>query len=112
MSETKSSGAFARRLFGLTEPIASVQYGAPEPTGEVMALGYRNFWDTYFAGRAAPLGRVPAEVVHALFYNFADGEVARHIPYVWEVATPEAVLAARERGSAAAVRRILGDLAD
>ena len=28
--------------------------------------------DGYFAGRAAPLGRVPAEVVHAVFYNFAD----------------------------------------
>src|SRR5258708_12916711 len=77
-----------------------------------MALGYRNYWDTYFAGRAAPLGRCPAEVVHAIFYNFADGEVARHIPHVWDIATPEAVLAARERGCAAALRRILADLAD
>src|SRR5215469_11564230 len=63
-------------------------------------------------GRAAPLGWVPAEVVHAIFYNFADGEVARHIPGVWDTATPEAALAARERGSVAALRRILGDLAD
>ncbi len=43
---------------------------------------------------------------------FADGEVARHIPHVWDIATPEAVLAARERECAAAVRRILADLAD
>jgi hypothetical protein len=34
-------------------------------------------------------------VVHAIFYNFADGEVARHIPHVWDIATPEAVLASR-----------------
>jgi hypothetical protein len=112
MTETQSSRRLARRLFGLTEPIAMVLYAAPEPTAEVMALGYRNYWDTYFAGRAAPLGRVPAEVVHAIFYNFADGEVARHIPHVWDIATPEAVLAARERGAAAAVRRILADLTD
>jgi hypothetical protein len=51
-------------------------------------------------------------VVHAVFYNFADGEVARHIPRVWDTATPEAALAAREQGSVAALRRILGDLAD
>jgi hypothetical protein len=44
----------------------------------------------YFAARSAPLGRVPAEVVDAVFYNFAPGEVAACIPSVWEVATPEA----------------------
>jgi hypothetical protein len=43
-----------------------------------MALGLRNYWDGYFAGRAAPLGRASTELVHAIFYNFADGEVSRH----------------------------------
>jgi helix-turn-helix protein len=38
------------------------------------------YWDGYFASRAAPLGRVPAHVVHAAFYSFAEGEAARHIP--------------------------------
>jgi hypothetical protein len=51
-------------------------------------------------------------VVHAVFYNFADGEVTRHIPRVWDTVTPEAALAAREQGSVAALRQILGDLAD
>ena len=101
----------ARRMFRLVEPIHLVTYFAHEPTDALMALGLRNYWDGYFAGRAAPLGRVPAEVVHALFYNFADGEVARHIPRVWDTTTPEAALAAREQGSTAALRRILGDLA-
>jgi hypothetical protein len=76
------------------------------------ALGFRNYWDGYFAGRAAPLGRVPAEVVHAAFYSFADGEVARHIPRVWNTTTPEAAHAAREQGCVAALRRILGDLVE
>jgi hypothetical protein len=102
----------ARRLHRLVEPIHLVTYFADEPTDALMALGHRNYWDGYFAGRAAPLGRVPAEVVRAIFYNFADGEVARHIPRVWDTATPQAALAAREQGSAAALRRILGDLAD
>src|SRR5215471_3140010 len=102
----------ARLLYRLVEPIHLVTYFSPEPTAALMALGHRNYWDGYFAGRAAPLGRVPAEVVHAIFYNFADGEVARHIPRVWDAVTPEAALAAREQGSVAALRRILGDRAD
>src|SRR5580658_5639112 len=102
----------ARHLFRLVEPIHVVTYFSDEPTEALMALGHRNYWDGYFAGRAAPLGRVSAEVVHAVFYNFADGEVARHIPRVWGIATPEAALAARERGSVAALRRILGGLVD
>jgi len=107
------SDSVARRCFELVEPIAVVTYMAPEPTEAVMAIGAGNEWDAYFAGRAAPLGRdVPPEVVHALFYNFADGEVARHIPRVWNRVTPEAANAAREHGSVAALRRILGDLAD
>ncbi len=102
----------ARRLFRLVEPIHLVTYFADEPTEALMGLGLRNYWDGYFAGRSAPLGRVPAAVVHAIFYSFADGEAARHLPRVWETTTPEAALAARQRGSVAALRRILGDLAD
>src|SRR5262252_10903569 len=102
----------ARRLYRLVEPIHLVTYFSDEPTDALMALGHRNYWDGYFAGRAAPLGRVPAEVVHAIFYNFADGEVARHIPRVWDTVTPESALAARDQGSVAALRRLLGNLAD
>ncbi|MBM2621316.1 MarR family transcriptional regulator [Actinoplanes sp. LDG1-06] len=52
---------------------------------------------------------MPAQVVHAAFYSFAEGEAARHIPSAWEKIPPEASVAARERGSAASLRRILGD---
>lgn len=104
--------SLARRMHRLVEPIGVVTYQAPEPMDELMALGLPNVWDAYFAGRAAALGPVAAEVVHAAFYSFADGEVARHLPRVWDLVTPEAALAARERGSVAALRRILGDLAE
>ena len=107
------SGTPARRMYGLVEPIGLIPYAAKEPSEALLALGLRNYWDTYFAGRAAPLGRdVPAGVVHAIFYNFAPGEAARHIPRVWDLITPEAALAARDRGCIVALRRMLGDLAD
>ena len=89
------SASVGRRLFQLVEPVAVVTYMADEPTEAVMALGLRNVWDAYFAGRAAPLGQPTAQVVDALFYNFAPGEVARHIPKVWRTTTPEAAHAAR-----------------
>ncbi|MFF4031142.1 MarR family transcriptional regulator [Streptomyces sviceus] len=99
----------ARRMYELLEPICLVTYFADECNEELAALGHRTYWDGYFASRAAPLGRVPAQVVHAAFYSFADGEVARHIPSAWETIPPEASVAARERGSAASLRRILGE---
>ncbi len=101
----------ARRLFELTEPISLVNFFSSEPNDAMAALGFRNYWDGYFAGRAAPLGQAPAEVVHAAFYSFADGEVARHVPKVWETVTPEQAHAARERGCVASLRNILGEQA-
>lgn len=104
--------AMARRMFELVEPIGVLPYTADDPNETMFALGFTDYWDTYFAGRAAPLGVVPAEVVDALFYNFAPGEVARHIPKVWRTTTPEAAIAARQTGCANAVRRILGHHVD
>ncbi|MDF8262675.1 SCO6745 family protein [Luteipulveratus flavus] len=111
MSHT-TSATTARRLFEVVEPVGVITYMAQEPNDAVRALGLRGVWDAYFAGRAAPLGTtIPAEAVHAMFYNFAPGEVARHIPSVWERVTPEQAITARERGSVAALRRVLGDRA-
>lgn len=100
----------ARLLYELTEPICLVNFFSDEPNEAMAELGFTTYWDGYFAGRSAPLGRVPAEVVDAAFYSFGPGEVARHVPKVWETTTPEAAHAARERGCVAALRRILGDL--
>jgi hypothetical protein len=104
--------SMARRMFELVEPIGVIPYTADEPNEEMFALGFTNYWDTYFAGRAAPLGLATAEVVNALFYNFAPGEVARHIPRVWSTTTPDAAIAARQTGCVRALRRILADRLD
>jgi hypothetical protein len=102
----------ARRMFELVEPIGVIPYASDIPNEAMFALGFTNYWDTYFAGRAAPLGLASAAVVDALFYNFAPGEVARHIPKVWQTTTPEAAIAARHAGSVAALRHVLGEHVD
>ena len=55
--------SMARRMFELVEPIGVIPYSADEPNEAMFALGFTNYWDTYFAGRAAPLGLAPAAVV-------------------------------------------------
>lgn len=104
--------SLARRMFELVEPIGVLPYSADEPNEVMFALGFTKYWDVYFAGRAAPLGLAKAEVVDALFYNFAPGEVARHIPAVWQITTPQAAMAARQVGCVNALHRILGDRVD
>ncbi|HEY3754291.1 MAG TPA: MarR family transcriptional regulator [Pseudonocardiaceae bacterium] len=99
------------RMFEHVEAIGTITF-SEVPTEAFLAIGMRNYWDGYFAGRAAPLGLAPAEVVHAVFYNFAPGEVARHIPWVWGKTTPEEAITVRERSSAAVLRQLIGELAD
>lgn len=105
------SYSIARQMYDATEPIALVSFFSHEPNDAMAALGFDGYWSGYFAGRAAPLGMVPAEVVHAAFYTFTDDEVAPHIPKVWDTTSPEKAHAAREQGCTAALRAILGDLA-
>jgi hypothetical protein len=85
--------------------VHAVTYFAPEARSALDALGYRGFWMGYFAARSAPLGTVPADVVTAVFYNFAPFRVAKALPAAWEVAPPAAALRARETGAVAALRR-------
>jgi len=95
----------ARRFFDRFEPVHAVTYFAPESRAAFDGLGYRGFWMGYFAGRSAPLGIVPTDVVTALFYNFAPSRVARALPDAWEIASPAAALRAREDSAVAALRR-------
>lgn len=95
----------ARRLFDRFEPVHAVTYFAPEAAAAFADAGFRGFWMGYFAGRSAPLGPVPAEVVTAVFYNFSAAHVARALPTAWDFAAPAAALAARQASAVAALRR-------
>ncbi len=99
----------ARLLWSLAEPFHALTYFADEAGAAFAAAGLRGFWSGYFAGRAAPLGAVGAEVVGATFVNFAPEFVARRVPAVWQAVTPAAALDARLAGVDAAVRRVLGE---
>jgi len=99
----------ARAMWTMFEPVHDVTYFAPEALGAFTGAGLRGFWRGYFAGRAAPLGGARAAVVAASFYNFAPAFVARAIPGVWDLITPQEAIAVREAGAAAALRRLLAD---
>ena len=91
----------ARRFFDRFEPVHGVTYFAPEARAAFDGLGYRGFWMGYFAARSAPLGKVPPEMVTAIFYNFAPERVAKALPAAWEIAGPEAALQARQESAVA-----------
>ena len=96
-------------MWTLFEPVHVVTYFSAEALSAFTDAGLRGFWRGYFAGRAAPLGAVGAAPVTASFFNFAPPMVARALPGVWELITPEEALAVRSAGAVAALRRLLGD---
>ncbi|MDN3297165.1 hypothetical protein QWM81_24585 [Streptomyces ficellus] len=98
-----------RRCHNAVNPLHSTIYFSPDFAKELAALGVTDSNAAYFAGRAAAMGAVGPGVVAATFYNFDHELIARHLPAVWDVASPEAVLAARLRAADATLRRLLGD---
>ncbi|MFE5586821.1 hypothetical protein [Kitasatospora sp. NPDC056531] len=97
----------ARALWWLFEPVYAVTFLQPESRAAFEAAGLDGGWRGYFAGRSAPLGAVDAPPVIAAFFNFAPTMVERALPAVWAHASPEQALAARLKGSAAALTRLL-----
>jgi hypothetical protein len=96
-----------RSMWTLFEPIHAVTYFAPEARSAFEQAGLRGFWRGYFAGRAAPLGPAGAAVVTASFFTFAPAFVARAVPGIWELITPEEVLRTRLAGASQALRSLL-----
>jgi hypothetical protein len=98
----------AGRLTRFLDPLHAVVYFAPEANQKFGELGL-NSRAQYFAGRAAPMGAVPAKVVTATFYNFSPALVASVIPEAWAVASPEEVTRVRYEIVEAVLPRVLGE---
>ncbi|MGD6741982.1 SCO6745 family protein [Streptomyces sp. BH106] len=98
----------ARHCHNVLNPFHSTHYFSPDLGKELAAIGVSDSSAAYLAARSAPMGAVGAGTVTATFYNFKHDLVARHVPAVWETASPEAVLAARARAVDSTLRRLLG----
>ncbi|MEW2135035.1 hypothetical protein AB0892_00250 [Streptomyces sp. NPDC005409] len=90
-------------------PLHSTVYFSPDTAKEFAALGITDPVAVNLAHRSAAMGAVGAGVVTAAFYNYRHDLVARHLPAVWDTATPEQALAARLRTADSTLRRLLGD---
>ncbi len=99
----------SRRCHNALNSLHSTHYFSPDLGRELGDLGVTDPRAVNFAVRAAALGPVGAGAVTATFYNYKHDLVARHVPAVWETATPAQVLAARARAVDATLRRLLGD---
>ncbi len=88
----------ARHIWRRLEPFHAITYFAKESQVAFEAVGMKGFWMGYFAGRAAPMGAVGANLVTATFYNFHPRRVARAVPACWKITTPAALTHARIDG--------------
>ncbi|MGW0363918.1 SCO6745 family protein [Streptomyces sp. NPDC002990] len=89
-------------------PLHATIYFSPDLGKELSALGITDRVAVNLASRAAAMGAVGPGTVTAAFYNYRHDLIARHLPAVWDTATPEQVLAARLRAADTTLRRLLG----
>jgi len=101
----------ASRLARLAESLHGVTYYCEE-VQEFVEAGMKGWFMSYFAYRSAPLGRATPELVTALFYNIGPRMVAKAVPAVWDVMSPEEAIALRDNIVERAFPRLLGDLVD
>ena len=107
VSEGSAGPLLARKTWRTLEPLHGMIYFVPEAAEAYARLGITGR-SGYFASRAAPMGAVAPEVVVSTFFNFNPELVYSSLPRAWQVASPEAILAARLEAVDAAFRRVLG----
>lgn len=99
----------ARATWAKLEPVHTLVYFAPEAASNYAQVGLESQAMGYFAPRCAALGPVGAETVGAVFYVFNPELIRSAVPKVWSLASPQAVLHARQEVADQALRRALGE---
>jgi hypothetical protein len=107
-TSTGDAALLARKTWRTVEPLHGMIYFVPEAAQAYSDLGIEGT-NGYFASRAAPMGAVSAEVVISTFFNFNPELIYAAVPGAWEIAAPDALVAARFRAVDGAFRRLLGD---
>src|SRR5579864_93969 len=108
-----------RRLLEVLEPIAANVYFAPEAHAAYAALGFEPSRQAragvaypdgvaYFTSRGACLGTVPGEVVASAFGVFNPAVVVMAVAEGWKRTDRDRILAARQSGAVASLRRLIG----
>lgn len=110
----------ARALSKAIEAFAGQVYFAPECHRGYVALGFGASPGTsggvelpdgpaYFCSRGSALGQASGQVIAATFGVFNPAVVVPAVDYGWTLTDAPAIRAARTDGSAAQLRRVLGD---
>jgi len=110
----------ARRLAAANEPVIGQVYFSPECHREYEALGFGGSPATsygvalpdgpaYFTSRGSALGQVSGELVASAFAVFNPAVVVPCVDLGWSLTDPATISAARTRGAAGQLTRILGD---
>ncbi|MFJ6485172.1 hypothetical protein ACIQK6_34345 [Streptomyces sp. NPDC091682] len=89
-------------------PLHATIYFSPDLAKELAPLGIEDPVAVNLASRSAAMGAVGPGTVTATFYNYRHDLLTRHLPAVWDTATPEQVLAARLRAADSTLHRLLG----
>ncbi|WP_406064123.1 hypothetical protein OG462_35410 [Streptomyces sp. NBC_01077] len=109
MTTTALPPRAGRRCHNALNPLHSTLYFSPDMDREFGALGFTDQSAMRLASRSAALGAVGAGTVAATFYNYNHELLSKHLPAVWETASPAEVLDARLRTADATMRRLLGE---
>ncbi|MFD3942059.1 hypothetical protein [Streptomyces sp. NPDC058579] len=98
-----------RRCHHMLNPMHSTVYFSPDLETEFRALGFEDGSAMRLASRSAAMGAVGAGTVAATFSNYNVELLAKHLPAVWDIASPAEVGAARLRAVDGTLRRLLGE---
>ena len=98
---------WSRAVWAAGEPFVLGMLFAPEARARLAELGVPDK-AAYIAVRSAPMGRADPAVVTAAFHGFPHAMILEVLPGLWELVTPEDVIATHHASLPIAAERVFG----